>query len=290
MEASVLILAYALISVVSSSPVFVNNFNASVAVNETDLPPKIVQKIIGGYYVDIEDYPYQVAFRHRARFLAFCGGSIINAKWILTAAHCFRDEAELPDMEVVFGSTYLGDGPGAILPIRKVIIHPNYDPTEKMSPYDIALVKVPGNLIRKTRQFQSAAIELSDDLENVQPGQMGIVSGYGLDQMNAEQPQLYLKATEIPIRRDSVCQDLYNGSNEIAPFQANIEICAGFPMGGDDTCKGDSGGPMVVNTENGKVLVGITSSGIGCGVRYAPGRYTYVTAFIKWIHAVIRMH
>ncbi|VEN34355.1 unnamed protein product, partial [Callosobruchus maculatus] len=43
-------------------------------------------KIIGGRNVTIEEYPYQVSIQNNGEH--FCGGSIINTKYILTAAHC----------------------------------------------------------------------------------------------------------------------------------------------------------------------------------------------------------
>lgn len=42
--------------------------------------------IVGGQLVDIEDYPHQVALEWMGTY--FCGGFIINERWIVTAAHC----------------------------------------------------------------------------------------------------------------------------------------------------------------------------------------------------------
>lgn len=56
-------------------------------------------------------------------------------------------------------------------------------------------------------------------------------------------------------------------------------ICAGHKKPGEDTCQGDSGGPLIAE----KQLVGIVSTGYGCGVRGYPGIYTHVGFFRKWI-------
>lgn len=44
-------------------------------------------RIVGGELVDIADYGWQVSIQRNNQH--FCGGSIINEKWILCAAHCF---------------------------------------------------------------------------------------------------------------------------------------------------------------------------------------------------------
>lgn len=43
-------------------------------------------KIVGGQKADDGAFPHQVSLRRKNRH--FCGGSIINEHWILTAAHC----------------------------------------------------------------------------------------------------------------------------------------------------------------------------------------------------------
>ena len=52
--------------------------------------------IVGGNDANIQDYPYQVALLSITSWggsYAYCGGSIINEYWILTAAHCVVGES-----------------------------------------------------------------------------------------------------------------------------------------------------------------------------------------------------
>lgn len=49
-------------------------------------PPMLDDRIVGGVAVTIEEYPYQVTLLHREIYI--CGGSIIGATWVVTAAHC----------------------------------------------------------------------------------------------------------------------------------------------------------------------------------------------------------
>lgn len=50
------------------------------------LPANNTLRIVGGQDANITDYPYQVSVLFNG--LHGCGGSILNQKYILTAAHC----------------------------------------------------------------------------------------------------------------------------------------------------------------------------------------------------------
>ena len=76
-------------------------------------------------------------------------------------------------------------------------------------------------------------------------------------------------------------------------------VCAGYPKGGVDACKGDSGGPLACQIDGSYKLVGVISWGFGCGkVRteekldrksqyfvqaHKPGVHTRVQAYLPWI-------
>lgn len=83
-------------------------------------------------------------------------------------------------------------------------------------------------------------------------------------------------AVRIPIFEKEMCNMVMFGLGEIV---ADDMICAGFNVGHKDACKGDSGGPMVIENR----LVGLTAWGIGCGQKGVPGVYTDVSYHLVWI-------
>lgn len=73
--------------------------------------------------------------------------------------------------------------------------------------------------------------------------------------------------------------------NELLPDVTPSMVCAGIlNIGGQDTCQGDGGGPLIHNNSDaGHVIMGITSWGYGCGHFYYPGVYVRITAHADWI-------
>eukprot|EP00005_Dracoamoeba_jomungandri_P010897 CAMPEP_0174275018 /NCGR_PEP_ID=MMETSP0439-20130205/59601_1 /TAXON_ID=0 /ORGANISM="Stereomyxa ramosa, Strain Chinc5" /LENGTH=256 /DNA_ID=CAMNT_0015367091 /DNA_START=359 /DNA_END=1126 /DNA_ORIENTATION=+ len=84
-------------------------------------------------------------------------------------------------------------------------------------------------------------------------------------------------------------------SNEEATTLYSVEIteemiAAGDTVnGGEDSCNGDSGGPLAVfDSDSGEyVLVGVTSWGSGCGDKDFPGIYARPSAFLSFINSII---
>ena len=46
------------------------------------------RRIVGGVETEIHEYPWQAGLVTPGSKRVWCGGSIINDQWILTAAHC----------------------------------------------------------------------------------------------------------------------------------------------------------------------------------------------------------
>ena len=79
---------------------------------------------------------------------------------------------------------------------------------------------------------------------------------------------------------------MYQLSGRFEWIPKTIFICSETSICGKDACHDDSGGPLVIESTEGKFeLVGITSWGKGCGEPNQPGVYTRVSSFLSWIES-----
>ncbi|VEN34354.1 unnamed protein product [Callosobruchus maculatus] len=222
-------------------------------------------KIIGGRNVTIEEYPYQVSIQNNGEH--FCGGSIINTKYILTAAHCVCDDTMKENLTVRVGSSYRGRG-GLIYKVKHIHGHPKYN----FVYYDIAILEL------------SEALKYGDGVKNIalaspdtilEGGTIAKATGWGALGERKPMPD-QLQEVDLPIITRESCL-----AYEWLP--ENV-ICAGYKEGSKDTCWADSGGPLVVND----TVVGIVSFGAECGLPKHPGVYTNVAHFRSFIDPIVK--
>ena len=245
--------------------VFEADFDANVA-EETaaDQTPQL--KIVGGTSANISDWDWIVALTDS--FGQFCGGSLIAADVVLTAAHCV-DTASPSSVTVVSGRQDLRTNNGQELPVRSIVVHPDYDDFELVNDLALLFLSAPSS-------HTPIDIVRSDQLHLTEPGTMARTAGWG--ETDTSFYSDILREVEVPIIANSVAnrQDAYAGEVRPSMMAAGSE--------GKDSCYGDSGGPLVVPNDNGGFsLAGITSWGYGCGAYGLPGVYTRVSSFDSWI-------
>ena len=256
------------------------------------------QPIIGGDNADINDVPWQVGLisprRKSATVYAgqFCGGSIINARWVITAAHCLYD-FKGKKLGVFAGNDNLNVPAGTdVYSVASWKIHPDYSsgPDRDVWFNDIALVR-----LNATFDFAGLVIEPIALPTTVDPadapavGDSIGVSGWGATSRSKRRPgyPYLLKEATLDVKSNgaSACGD-YAASD----WNSLYEICIGYTgLVAKDTCWGDSGGPYVDqidadgdgNTE--PTLIGVTSWGNDCADANYPGLATRVTSYLDWI-------
>ncbi|GEM_PF-1127044 len=219
-----------------------------------------------------------------------CGAALISSKWVVTAAHCVKDEwtgrnISTSDIEVVLGIHDLKNDTGERVGVRRIIPHPDYDSWTMDS--DIALVELEKDVLCETLPLVSYNISLE--------GQESAILGWGVTEADGSEYPDVLQEVFLPVVSNQVCNDAYNQKKEPYHWWMNWwfdheesdeitdnMLCAGYADGGKDSCTGDSGGPLVV-WEEGWKLAGITSWGEGCSVPGYYGVYTRVSEFEEFI-------
>ncbi|XP_070598216.1 cationic trypsin-3-like [Erythrolamprus reginae] len=222
-------------------------------------------KIVGGYTCQKHSAPYQVSLNAGYHF---CGGSIINNQWIVSAAHCFKSR-----IQVRLGEHSLtkDDGSEQYIDSVKVIRHPQYNSLALDN--DIMLIKLSK---QATLNSRVSAVRLPSGCPST--GATCLISGWGNTLSSGTHKPDLLQCLNAPILSQSQCTKAYPGQI------TNNMFCAGFLEGGKDSCQGDSGGPVVCSG----VLQGIVSWGHGCAQQGKPGVYTKVCNYVAWIQQIIR--
>ena len=244
--------------------------------------------IVGGDPVPEGKYPFMVSLQADtsgapASEEHFCGGTLIDSDSVLTAAHCvdFISVATTPltlsyrDVRIVVGLTMLDSSQGQVRNIQSltdVHIHPRYNP--RTSAFDAAVIEL-NQPVDNPDPIRLARVVSGDRLER--PGSSARIAGWGTTkrvgpmEQNRDDVSKRLRDATPPIVSDAECDQAYNGD-----VQRAVQVCAG--QRGEDACQGDSGGPMWATTKSGRLQIGITSNGAGCGTARYPGVYTEVNA------------
>ncbi|XP_058816689.1 trypsin-1-like [Topomyia yanbarensis] len=222
------------------------------------------ERIVGGIPVNITDFPYQVSLQREKHF---CGGSVLNDRWILTAAHCTSGITEPTKLKIRAGSAHVRSG-GRVIIVRDIYFHPRHN---RQNHYDFSLLELSEGL-DMGESIQPIKLPASDD--SFADEMLCDVSGWGNTQ-NMNESSLILRAATVPLFNQEKCSTIYKDYGGVKSSM----ICAGFEQGGKDSCQGDSGGPLVCDG----VLVGVVSWGKGCAQAGYPGVYGRVTSAVDWI-------
>ncbi|KAM9309047.1 trypsin-2-like [Pholidichthys leucotaenia] len=216
-------------------------------------------KIVGGFECTPHSVPHQVSLNSGYHF---CGGSLVNENWVVSAAHCAmsRVEVRLGEHHIMYS-----EGTEQFISSSHVISHPDFDYWNLSN--DIMLIK-----LSQPATLNSYVKPVALPSSCAPAGTMCRVSGWGNTMSSTDDPDK-LRCLDIPILSDSDCNNSYPGMID------NSMFCAGYLEGGKDSCQGDSGGPVVCNGE----LQGVVSWGYGCAQRDHPGVYAKVCIFSDWL-------
>lgn len=225
------------------------------------------QRVVGGFTADECEYPWVVLV---VAVNSICGGSILDSRHIMTAAHCVKDRltnipVSLNVVRVRIGSSSVSMAPQ--FQVINITTHPSHDPVTKIN--DIAVLTLAQDLV-----FSDCVRPICLPQEGSDPklADFCVVAGWGVTNVAAPNSIPYLQEAELPIVDQELCQRRY-GSAKVN----EQTFCAGdYYRGGVDSCQGDSGSPLMCKEGGRFVAHGLVSNGYGCALATYPGIYTRV--------------
>ncbi|CAH1637696.1 unnamed protein product [Spodoptera littoralis] len=255
-------------------------------------------RIWGGNRTRLYEMPWMVLLSYdsaRGPKLS-CGGSLINERYVLTAAHCVSflgnrlrldgvilgeyDVKQDPDCEMSDGKKYCAPNIRNVS-IASVIAHPGYTPQSLVD--DIALIRLAEPADFSLDSMKPVCLPVTSELQRESLiGQNAVVAGWGVTEDGLESSVLL--SVDLPVISNTDCMTAYRDSLKLKETQ----ICAGG-VKDKDSCGGDSGGPLMFPGKMGNYGVRYVQRGIvsfgskRCGLGGFPGVYTNVAYYMNWI-------
>ncbi|KAI9291716.1 putative trypsin-like serine protease precursor [Neoconidiobolus thromboides FSU 785] len=238
---------------------------------------QIQPKIIGGYAVyPPNKYPFTASLQFFGQH--YCGGVLYRQDLVITAAHCSDvDPRQVEVVSRLYNLTLPDSQQGAKRSkVKSINKHPQYNPDTYYN--DIAVWKLSTYSSRNLNIYlDTYGISYYDNTP------LKVVGWGALQEKGAASP--VLMEANVPVFNSNTCVNNYKKINyTIVP---QYTLCAGYAVGGVDSCTGDSGGPLFYPSKYGNYLVGIVSVGSGCAKKDLPGIYTRIYNYNNFINSYL---
>ncbi|KAK3919386.1 Transmembrane protease serine 13 [Frankliniella fusca] len=241
--------------------------------------PQLQERIVGGQDASRGEFPWQAALL--LDHLFFCGGTLINHEFVLTAAHCLMTrDTPVAGLRVLLGAldlTAAREPGGEERAVRRVLFHSHFQPF--LLDHDIALLQLQRPVPLSSVIEPACLPGLQGMTGGPAPGLTAWVTGWGITSFPAGDPSAVLQRLAVETLPVEVCARQLE-----EPLGAGM-VCAA-PASVQGTCFGDSGGPLTLEQAGRGYVVGVVSFGVtGCAaLPHFPDVYTRVSQYLQWIH------
>jgi len=231
---------------------------------------------------DCSVYPWMVRLTVDG---SVCGGTIIDATHVLTAAHCVVGMRSITAVVGEYDAN-VDEGTEQTIAVdiaTGVAVKENYNALARTNDIAVLTLTTPLDLTRPC-----ATPICLDPAYQLTSGQTCTVAGWGVTDETSFTPSQFLQSVSVPTFNGSDCPLVFPEAGSSYFSDVDMQLCAGQPsLGGVDSCAGDSGGPLfcldAVTSQ--WLVVGVVSYGEGCARAGFPGVYSKVSAYSDWITA-----
>lgn len=257
----------------------------SNSVNALEVEPYIVN----GNTANIVNYPSFASLFYRNNSVysssSYCGATMINANYALTAAHCIYGDSNLMLYTVV--TPQLEDEENFLSNQQaraSEFYYPDtyVDSSTALWPDDIAIIKVETPL--SVSNYSSLLNTTTNDVYPSGGDYKAI--GHGLENGNTAGGTQLLETT-LTFVSNSACGSYYGANLTSSQVCFSGGVSNGYQ---NSTCSGDSGGPVYWYNGSQYIQIGITSFGPTlCGDTSEPisSVFTEIYDYQNWINRVI---
>ncbi|XP_067665326.1 uncharacterized protein [Haliotis asinina] len=236
--------------------------------------PHRVSYIVNGNNAIDGEWPWQASIQRKGKH--FCGGALVSPNFIVTAAHCVEAyTSDHRNIEVVLGASNVSakEPQQQRYKVKSLTIH-NHIYHQKN---DIALVQIDGT-VNYTDYIRPICLPGKDDVFTKTT--KCYAAGWGMTKADGPASQ-WLKDAKMRLWNTAKCNGSYAWNGAIS----ETHLCAGYYSGLISICVGDSGGPLMCQTnDNNWKLVGVASYvARGCNVPARPSVFSDVNVFKEWI-------
>uniref|UniRef100_A0A4W3H6I5 Acrosin n=1 Tax=Callorhinchus milii TaxID=7868 RepID=A0A4W3H6I5_CALMI len=221
------------------------------------MDPPVEMRVIGGQEALPGNWPWQVSvqMRHDSSYLHICGGSIIDTRWVLTAAHC-----ALYKLVVGLHQRSIRNGMTKVMKLKRIFLHYDFDHNTLQN--DMSLLEL-SKKIEYNDYVQPVCLPFNKTI--IDSMHLCYITGWGVTKENAH-----------------VC---HSSLNPVLLCDRNVQpemwkiFCA---------FQGDSGGPLQCFSPLNErfYLLGVASFGVRCGLPFKTGVYMRTSTFKDWLKKI----